>query len=91
MSMQGLLDGFDPPATHSAEIARVLVDVDLAHMDRLLDYVIPDSLLDQAVVVAWFACVFQGHVLTGGLLSEHDGRLAKALDALSRLFPAHPF
>ncbi len=28
-SQQGMLDGFDPPRSRSAEIARVLVDVDL--------------------------------------------------------------
>ena len=49
-STQGLLDGFDPPATRSAEVARVLVDVDLAHMDRPLDYLVPDELVDQATV-----------------------------------------
>ena len=47
MSMQGMLDGFDAPAARSAEIARVIVDVDLAHMDRPLDYVVPDTLVDQ--------------------------------------------
>lgn len=34
MSMQGMLDGFDAPAARSAEIARVIVDVDLAHENR---------------------------------------------------------
>ena len=82
MSMQGLLDGFDPPATHSAEIARVLVDVDLAHMDRLLDYVIPDSLLDQAVVGCLVRVRFSGARVDGWIIertrrevSESTGRV----------------
>ena len=45
-----MLDGFDPPRSRSVEIARVLVDVDLPHMDRPLDYVVPDTLIDEATV-----------------------------------------
>ena len=49
-SQQGMLDGFDPPRSRAADIARVLVDVDLPHMDRPLDYVVPDKLIDEAEV-----------------------------------------
>ena len=49
-SQQGMLDGFDPPRSRAAEIARVLVDVDLPHMDRPLDYVVPDKFIDEAEV-----------------------------------------
>ena len=49
-SQQGMLDGFDPPRSRAADIARVLVDVDLPHMDRPLDYVVPDKLIDGAEV-----------------------------------------
>ena len=49
-SQQGMLDGFDPPRSRAADIARVLVDVDLPHMDRPLDYVVPGTLIDEAEV-----------------------------------------
>jgi len=66
MSTQGLLDGFDPPATRSAEVARVLVDVDLAHMDRPLDYVVPDRFIDEAEV---------GRAMQGRVINIHHSFL----------------
>lgn len=48
--MQGMLEGFEAPSTRSADVARVLVDVDLPHMDRPLDYIVPTGLADAAVV-----------------------------------------
>ena len=65
MSMQGMLDGFDAPAARSAEIARVIVDVDLAHMDRPLDYVVPDALVDQAQVGSLVRLRFSGNRVDG--------------------------
>lgn len=47
MSVQGVFPGLEeehPPV----EIARVLVDTELAHLDKLLDYRIPDELIDEA-------------------------------------------
>ena len=70
MSMQGMLDGFDAPAARSAEIARVIVDVDLAHMDRPLDYVVPDTLVDQAQVGSLVRVRFSGSRVDGWIVER---------------------
>ena len=69
-SQQGMLDGFDPPRSRSAEIARVLVDVDLPHMDRPLDYVIPDKLIDQALVGCSVRVRFSGSRVDGWIVER---------------------
>ena len=69
-SQQGMLDGFDPPRSRSAEIARVLVDVDLPHIDRPLDYVIPDKLIDQALVGCSVRVRFSGSRVDGWIVER---------------------
>ena len=88
MSTQGMLDGFDPPATRSAEIARVLVDVDVAHMDRPLDYVVPDALVDEAVVGSLVRVRLSGGRVDGWIVertrrevSDSVGRLESVVSA----------
>ena len=70
-SHQGMLDGFDPPRSRAAEIARVLVDVDLPHMDRPLDYVVPDKFIDEAEVGRAVRVRFPVRAWTAGSLSVH--------------------
>jgi primosomal protein N' (replication factor Y) (superfamily II helicase) len=62
-------------------VARVAVDIALPHLDRLFDYLVPESLTSAAVPGCRVRVRFAGR-LTGGFLveragaSEHDGRLA---------------
>jgi len=62
-------------------VARLMVDVPLAHLDRPFDYLVPEQ-LDQAVVAGSRVRVrFAGRLVDGFVLdrldtSEHDGRLA---------------
>ena len=95
MSMQGMLDGFDAPAARSAEIARVIVDVDLAHMDRPLDYVVPDALVDQAQVGSLVRLRFSGNRVdcwiverTRREVDDHVGRVESVVSATPVLTPA---
>jgi primosomal protein N' (replication factor Y) len=62
-------------------VARVLVDVPLAHLDRPFDYLVPERISDSAVPGCRVRVRFAGQ-LTGGYLlervatSDHQGRLA---------------
>ena len=94
MSTQGLLDGFAPPATRSAEVARVLVDVDLAHMDRPLDYLVPDALVDRAQVGSLVRVRVSGTRVDGWIIertrrevSEGAGRLEAVVSETPVLTP----
>ena len=69
-SQQGMLDGFDPPRSRAAQIARVLVDVDLPHMDRPLDYVVPDKLVDEAEVGRAVRVRFSGTRVDGWIVER---------------------
>ena len=68
-----------PPAAE-LPVARVLVDVPLAHLDRPFDYLVPERLSESAVPGCRVRVRFAGQ-LTGGYLlnragvSEHPGRL----------------
>ena len=69
-----------PPAGH-LPVARIAVDVPLAHLDRPFDYLVPERLAAAAVPGCRVRVRFAGQ-LTGGYLleraaaSEHPGRLA---------------
>lgn len=69
-SQQGMLDGFDPPRSRAAQIARVLVDVDLPHMDQPLDYVIPDKFIDEAEVGRAVRVRFSGTRVDGWIVER---------------------
>ena len=62
-------------------VARVLVDVPLAHLDRPFDYLVPERMSESAVPGCRVRVRFAGQ-LTGGYLlervatSDHQGRLA---------------
>jgi len=68
-------------AASERPVARVAVDMPLPHLDRLFDYLIPESLADAAVPGCRVRVRFAGR-LTGGYLvertgaTEHAGRLA---------------
>ncbi len=62
-------------------VARVLVDVPLAHLDRPFDYLVPTKLADSAVPGSRVKVRFAGQDVDGFVLarvdrSEHEGRLA---------------
>ena len=40
-----LLPGFEVPAPEAQELARVLVDIDLPHLDHPLEYTVPEALI----------------------------------------------
>ena len=63
-------------------VARVAVDIPLAHLDRPFDYLVPERLSDQAVPGCRVRVRFAGQLVDGYLLdraaaSEHPGRLAR--------------
>ncbi len=69
-------------------VARVLVDVSLAHLDRDFDYRVPASMADAAQPGARVTVRFAGQKLPGFVLSrhqrsEHDGRLAPLRSVVS--------
>ncbi|MET0767491.1 MAG: primosomal protein N' [Aeromicrobium sp.] len=65
----------------SRPVARVVVDSGLAHLDRLFDYLVPDTLDDAAVPGCRIKVRFAGRLVDGFLVerveaSEHTGKLA---------------
>jgi primosomal protein N' (replication factor Y) (superfamily II helicase) len=71
-----------------APVARVLVDVPLAHLDRPFDYLVPAKMADAAVPGARVKVRFAGQDVDGYVLervdsSEHEGRLAPLRRAVS--------
>ena len=72
----------DQAVSERPPVARVAVDISLAHLDRPFDYLVPAS-LDQAAVPGCRVRVrFAGQLVDGYLLertqtSEHQGRLAR--------------
>ncbi len=76
----------DPAQT--LPVARVLVDVPLAHLDRPFDYLVPRKLDAQVVAGSRVKVRFAGQDVDGFVLerteaSEHDGRLAPLRRAVS--------
>ena len=69
------------PAAEHLPVARIAVDVPLAHLDRPFDYLVPERLADSAVPGCRVRVRFSGQLTSGYLLervaaSEHEGRLA---------------
>ncbi|WP_431879795.1 primosomal protein N' [Amycolatopsis sacchari] len=72
--------GQQQPAAHDP-IARIVVDVPLAHLDRTFDYQVPDKLDADAVPGCRVRVRFAGQLVDGFLIeraatTEHTGRLA---------------
>ena len=75
----------------TAPVARVLVDVPLAHLDRPFDYAVPATMADDAVAGARVKVRFAGQDVDGFVLeradgTDHDGRLLP----LRRVVSAEP-
>ncbi|HSK53653.1 MAG TPA: primosomal protein N' [Jiangellales bacterium] len=80
----------DPVAEH-LPVARVLVDVPLAHLDRPFDYLVPDPMAESAMPGVRVAVRFAGQEVSGFVAeraqrSDHTGRLAR----LRRVVSAEP-
>ena len=78
------------PVETAAErpVARVLVDVPLAHLDRPFDYLVPAKMHDQVVPGSRVKVRFAGQDVDGFVLervdrSEHEGRLMPLRRAVS--------
>jgi primosomal protein N' (replication factor Y) len=72
----------DQPVSERLPVARVAVDISLAHLDRPFDYLVPASLDEVAVPGCRVRVRFAGQLVDGYLLertqtSEHQGRLAR--------------
>jgi primosomal protein N' (replication factor Y) (superfamily II helicase) len=82
----------DPgPVAAVLPVARVAVDIPLAHLDRPFDYLVPGRLSDQAVPGCRVRVRFAGQLVDGYLLgradaSGHQGRLAR----LERVVSSEP-
>src|ERR671935_2603158 len=82
------------PVSGAAEelpVAQVAVDLPLAHLDRPFDYLVPQSMADQArpgcrVKVRFAGRDVDGFVLGRADRSQHEGRLAP----LRRVVSAEP-
>jgi primosomal protein N' (replication factor Y) (superfamily II helicase) len=72
----------DQAVSERLPVARVAVDISLAHLDRPFDYLVPAALADAAVPGCRVRVRFAGQLVDGYLLertqtSEHPGRLAR--------------
>src|SRR5579859_1455745 len=71
-----------PVAAQQLPVARVAVDMSLAHLDRPFDYLVPERMDTAAVPGCRVRVRFAGQLVDGYLLdrtdsSEHQGRLAR--------------
>jgi primosomal protein N' (replication factor Y) (superfamily II helicase) len=81
----------DQAVSERLPVARVAVDISLAHLDRPFDYLVSASMDDAAVPGCRVRVRFAGQLVDGYLLertqtSEHQGRLAR----LERVISAEP-
>ena len=81
----------DQAVSERLPVARVAVDISLAHLDRPFDYLVPASLDETAVPGCRVRVRFAGQLVDGYLLervptSEHQGKLAR----LERVISAEP-
>ena len=72
----------DQAVSERLPVARVAVDISLAHLDRPFDYLVPASLDEAAVPGCRVRVRFAGQLIDGYLLeriptSEHQGKLAR--------------
>lgn len=79
---QDTFEGFAEPAPQLQDVAHVLVDTDLPHLDRPLDYVIPDSMLQEAVPGRIVRVRLAGRRKTGWILSRSTQTTTSSLRSL---------
>ncbi|NHB86053.1 hypothetical protein G7085_20090 [Tessaracoccus sp. HDW20] len=71
-------------------VARVAVDVPLAHLDRLFDYEVPDALVEDAVVGARVKVPFSGQLRDGWLIELVDESEVPHLARLRKVVSPEP-
>lgn len=71
-------------------VARVAVDVPLAHLDRLFDYEVPEPLAEAAVVGARVKVPFAGTVRDGWLIELADTSEVASLARLGKVVSSEP-
>ena len=81
----------DQAVSERLPVARVAVDISLAHLDRPFDYLVPASMDEMAVPGCRVRVRFAGQLVDGYLLdrtetSDHQGRLAR----LERVISSEP-
>src|SRR5947209_8840362 len=74
-------DPGDAEVAAPVRVARVVVDVPLAHLDRPFDYAVPDELADEVRAGCRVRVRFAGQLVDGFVLelagsTEHTGKLA---------------
>ncbi len=74
----------------SPRVARVAVDVPLAHLDRLFDYEIPEPLAEAAVVGAKVKVPFAGTTRDGWLIELSDETRVESLARLGKVVSSEP-
>ncbi|QWW18694.1 primosomal protein N' [Schaalia sp. 19OD2882] len=87
---QEALPGMAAPPRPEVEIAHVLVDVDLPHLDRPLDYVVPDELADRAHIGHSVEVRLAGRTHAGWILGRSRGRPEIALQPIRRVTSTAP-
>ncbi len=79
---------FEGPAPH--KVARVAVDVPLAHLDRFFDYEIPDALAEMAVPGCRVKVPFSGRTREGWLISFGEAQPDMKLLKLKTVVSSEP-
>nr|WP_255698036.1 hypothetical protein [Tessaracoccus sp. ZS01] len=74
----------------TGRVARVAVDMALAHLDRLFDYEIPDQLVEVATVGARVKVPFAGTQRDGWLIEIADTSEVASLARLSKVVSSEP-
>lgn len=85
-----MLEGFTPDAQTPVRVAGVLVDVDLPHLDRPLDYLIPDSLTDKVSVGVLVRVRLAGRLHNGWVLRVGTWAPTHRLTAIERVVSSTP-
>lgn len=93
MSVQGAFPGLEediPPI----EVARVLVDTELPHLDKLLDYLVPDNLLNESQPGHTVKVTLAGRPHTGWIIErDHivpELRSIRPIEAIVSRLPVVP-
>ncbi len=87
--MQGAFEGFEEDSA-PIRVAGVIVDADLAHLDRPLDYEIPDELADRVEVGVLVRVRLAGRRMSGWVLSvriEHPIHRVNPIEAVVSALP----
>ena len=82
---QAAFDGFGEAPARTGEIAGVLVDVDLAHLDRPLDYAVPEELSGGAQVGRLVRVTLAGSRANGWIVSRRRGPIGARMAAVERV------